>query len=173
MKIIIVGYMGSGKSAVGKALASEIKLPFLDLDNEISTIEKKTIPEIFSTKGEIYFRRREEEVLKKLLEQEENYVLSLGGGTPCYGKNLQTIKETSEAISIYLKTGLLQLKKRLIGEKDSRPLIQDLKTPEVLEDFIRKHLFERTFYYNQSDLIISTDGKPVKKVVEEIRGKLN
>ncbi|MCY2687920.1 shikimate kinase [Salinimicrobium sp. TH3] len=173
MKLILAGYMGSGKTAVGKALSAHLSMDFIDLDNEISVEENKSIPEIFSTSGEIYFRRREGEVLKKLLQQERSFILSLGGGTPCYGKNLQLIKDAPNTTLIYLKTGLLQLKARLIQEKDSRPLIKDLKTPEVLEDFIRKHLFERTFYYNQSDLTISTDEKSVEQIVHEISEKLN
>jgi shikimate kinase len=173
MKIILIGYMGSGKSSVGKALATYLSVKFLDLDAAICAEENKTIPEIFSTNGEIYFRRKEAEVLKKLLEREESYVLSLGGGTPCYGKNMQLIKDTASVTSIYLKTGLLQLKERLIVEKDSRPLIQDLKTPEVLEDYIRKHLFERTFYYNQSDLTVLTDGKSVEEVVHTVLENLD
>lgn len=165
--------MGSGKTAVGKALAAQNGLPFLDLDEEISKSEKRSIPQIFRDSGEIYFRRKEAEVLKELLEQEDSFVLSLGGGTPCYGKNLQEIKNSPNVLLVYLKTGLLQLKERLLKEKDQRPLIKDLDTPELLEDFIRKHLFERTFYYNQSDLIVNTDGKPIAEVVEEIEARSN
>lgn len=173
MKLILAGYMGSGKTAVGRTLASHLSLKFVDLDKEISLEEKRTIPEIFSASGEIYFRRREAEVLKNFLEKEDNYVLALGGGTPCYGKNLQLIKDSHGTTLIYLQTSLLQLKERLIKEMDSRPLIKDLKTPEILEDFIRKHLFERTFYYNQSDHIVSTDDKSIERVVQEIHQKLN
>ncbi len=165
--------MGSGKTAVGTALAASLDLQFLDLDNEISRLEGRSISEIFSASGEIYFRRKETEVLQRLLEQEGNFILSLGGGTPCYGKNLQLIKDNPETISVYLKTGIEELKKRLINEKESRPLIAELDSPEVLEDFIRKHLFERTFYYNQSDLIVSTDGRSVRDIVDDILERLN
>jgi shikimate kinase len=173
MKLIITGYMGSGKTAVGTALAAKLHLPFLDLDNEIIMQEGRSISEIFSASGEIYFRRKEAEVLQSLLEQETDFILSLGGGTPCYGKNLQLIKDNPETISIYLKTGIDELKKRLIREKESRPLIKELDSPELLEDFIRKHLFERTFYYNQSDLIVSTDGISVSEIVDDILERLN
>ena len=173
MKIILSGYMGSGKSIVGRTLGEQLNLKFLDLDDEISREENLDIPEIFKQKGEIYFRRKEAEVLKQLLEKEGSFILALGGGTPCYGKNLQLIKETSDATLIYLKTSLLQLKERLLSEKDQRPLIKDLDTPEVLEDFIRKHLFERTFYYNQSEVIILTDDKTVPEIVSDIVVKLN
>jgi len=173
MRIILTGYMGSGKSVVGKALATKRGLPFLDLDEEIGKREGLGVSEIFASKGEIYFRRKETEVLKELLEQEEQFVLALGGGTPCYGKNLQLIKDSTGATSIYLKTGLLQLKQRLLNEKDHRPLIKDLGTPEVLEDFIRKHLFERSFYYNQSDLVVETDERSISEIISEIIQKLN
>lgn len=173
MKIILSGYMGSGKTAVGKALAAHIDLDFLDLDEEINRRERRSIPEIFRDSGEIYFRRIEAQVLKELLEQERGFVLSLGGGTPCYGKNLQEIQDTPHALMVYLKTDLHQLKKRLLKEKDQRPLIRDLNSPGALEDFIRKHLFERNFYYNQSDLIISTDEKSVNEVAREIEAGLN
>ena len=165
--------MGSGKTAVGKALAGSLGIPFLDLDEEISRKENLSISAIFETKGEIYFRRKEAEVLKELLEQEGSFILALGGGTPCYGKNLQLIKENPNTTLIYLKTGLLQLKERLYKKKESRPLIKSLQDPEVLEDFIRKHLFERTFYYNQSDFSVSTDDSTVEAVVEEIQKRLN
>lgn len=165
--------MGSGKSAVGKALAAKRNLSFLDLDDEISSNEGQSISQIFKDSGEIYFRRREAQVLKELLEQEGSFVLSLGGGTPCYGTNLQEMKNSSDVIMVYLKTGLHHLKERLLMEKEQRPLIKDLDSPDLLEDFIRKHLFERTFYYNQSDFIINTDDMSVAEVVEEIEGKLN
>lgn len=168
MKIILVGYMGSGKSSVGKLIAQKLSLPFLDLDEEIKNEENKEIHEIFRTSGEIYFRKKESEVLKNLLSSSESFVLSLGGGTPCYGKNLQLMKDEEKTILVYLKTSLETLVKRLMREKDVRPLISHLTTKASLEDFIRKHLFERTFYYNQSDLVLGTDGKTVGEVADEI-----
>ena len=173
MKIILSGYMGSGKTRVGELLAGKIKQEFLDLDHVISAEEGKSVSEIFETSGEICFRRKETEVLKKLLDAQDDFVLALGGGTPCYGKNLQLIKNAPEVSLVYLKTGLQELKDRLLKEKDSRPLIKHLDSPDVLEDFIRKHLFERSFYYNQSDVIISTDGKTPEEVSEEILRTLN
>lgn len=173
MKLIVTGYMGSGKTAVGKALAQDLALPFLDLDEVISKKEDCSINELFIKKGEIYFRRKEGEALKDLLEQERDFVLALGGGTPCYGKNLELIKANINTTLIYLKTGLAELKERLWEEKEGRPLIKNLDSPEIVEDFIRKHMFERTFYYNQSDLIISTDGQTVPQVVAAIKAELD
>ncbi|MEG9326953.1 shikimate kinase [Salinimicrobium catena] len=173
MKIILSGYMGSGKTAVGNELSQVTGLRFLDLDEEISRREGRNIPEIFKTSGEIYFRKKESEVLQELINSSEDLVLSLGGGTPCYGKNLQLLQEDSEVKLIYLKTSLEELTDRLFKEMEQRPLISHLDNRELLEDFIRKHLFERTYYYNQSDKIITTDGKTVKQVAGEILEDLN
>lgn len=173
MKIILSGYMGSGKTAVGNELSGLTGLRFIDLDEEISRREGRDIPGIFKTSGEIYFRRKESEVLQDLINSSDEFILSLGGGTPCYGKNLQLLQDNSQVKLIYLKTSLDQLTDRLYAEKDERPLISHLDTRELLEDFIRKHLFERTYYYNQSDTIVTTDGKTVKQVAGEILEVLN
>jgi len=173
MKIILSGYMGSGKTAVGNELSKKTGLSFIDLDEEISRREGRDIPEIFKISGEIYFRKKEGEVLQELLETKEDFILSLGGGTPCYGKNLQLLQETAEAKMIYLKTSLDELTNRLFAERETRPLIAHLNSRELLEDFIRKHLFERTYYYNQSDQIISTDDKTPEEIAQEILEALN
>ena len=83
------------------------------------------------------------------------------------------MKENSEAKLIYLKTKLETLKNRLFEERAARPLIAHLDTPDLLEDFIRKHLFERAFYYNQSEFVIDTDEKSPEEVVAEIVKLLN
>ena len=83
MKIVLIGYMGSGKSAVGKQLASKLQILFKDLDNEIEILEGNSISQIFSDKGEIYFRKKEREILTDILTTEKNLVLATGGGTPC------------------------------------------------------------------------------------------
>jgi shikimate kinase len=173
MKIILLGYMGSGKSAVGNALLRKSGLPFKDLDEEISRREKRSITEIFKSSGEIYFRKKESEVLEELVNSKEDFVLSLGGGTPCYGKNLQLLQQNTETALIYLKTNLDELTNRLFAEREKRPLIAHLDSRELLEDFIRKHLFERTYYYNQSDLIFTTDEKTPDDLAQEILNSLD
>ena len=165
--------MGSGKTVVGKLLQQELQLPFLDLDMEISKKENKSIPAIFEQFGEIYFRRKESETLRELLNSEEDFLLALGGGTPCYGKNLQLIKENPETKLVYLKAGIDTLKNRLFEEPGERPLIAHLESPELLEDFIRKHLFERAFYYNQSEYIVASDGQTPEEVAAAILERLN
>ena len=121
MQIVLLGYMGSGKSTVGKCLAAELKIPFLDLDDYIETGEKRSIPEIFEEKGELYFRRKEHFYLQEVLSVETDFVLSTGGGTPCYANNIEALV-SSTATVVYLKVPVIQLAKRLSKQKAQRPL---------------------------------------------------
>lgn len=172
MKIVLLGYMGSGKTSVGKKLADVLEIPFKDMDTEIEKQVGLSIPRIFSEKGEIYFRTIENEVLKKNLSGTENFVLATGGGTPCYGDSMSFIKEQTDVMSIYLKTPLSILVSRLFLEKENRPLLTHLKTEEDLNDFIRKHLFERAYYYNKADLILENGSENIDETVEKIILKL-
>ncbi|MDR6300450.1 shikimate kinase [Mesonia maritima] len=172
MKIVLCGYMGSGKSSVGKLLASELGLEFIELDQEIEKIEKRYISEIFSEKSEIYFRKKESEVLKNVLKEEKSMVISLGGGTPCYANNLEILQQNEEVTLIYLKVSVEKLTDRLFSEKATRPLIAEISSEEKLEEFIRKHLFERQFYYMQSDLILDTTTMKLTEIVAILKEKL-
>ena len=165
MIISLLGYMGSGKSHISKILSEKINFKFIDLDKEISKKKKQTIPEIFKTKGEIYFRKLEREVLEELLATEKNAVLSLGGGTPAYYNNMELIN--TQTTSIYLRTGVGTLSERLKLQKDKRPLIAQI-ADEDLPEFIAKHLFERSVFYNKARWIVDTDGKTPEEIVEEI-----
>lgn len=171
MKIFLLGYMGSGKSFIGKQLSQSLGYKFIDLDQKIEERENTSISEIFEKKGEVFFRRKEREMLEEILLSDDSLVISLGGGTPCYGDNLELIKGTENAITFYLKLKVENLTRRLFQEKDHRPMISHLKDKEKLEEFIRKHLFERGFYYNQSDHIINCDSRPAEDIIEEIRQK--
>ncbi len=164
--------MGSGKSAVGKKLATVLGLPFKDMDIEIEKHEGVSIPNLFLEKGEIHFRKIENEILKKILSRTEDFVLATGGGTPCYADSMDFITLQKDVVSIYLKTSLDVLTTRLFSEKENRPLLKHLKTEEELNDFIRKHLFERAFYYNKAGLIIENRGGSVNETVEKIILKL-
>jgi shikimate kinase len=168
MIIILMGYMGSGKSSIGEKLSEIIGFDSMDLDSYIEQKEGKTVSELFKSKGEIYFRKIESQYLNALLELKENTVLALGGGTPCYGANMETILDHSNVKSVYLKASIPQLVERLEKEKSKRPLIAHLKSREELMEFIGKHLFERSFFYNQSHMTISVDNKTVDAVVASI-----
>lgn len=168
MNVILIGYMASGKSSVGKILAEKLKYGFIDLDDYIETKEQSTIKDIFKTKGEIYFRKLEANYLKEILDQDDKVVLSLGGGTPCYGSNMEFILGKKNAKSIYFKTGIPTLVERLKSEKAQRPLIAHIDTDDMLTEFIGKHLFERAPYYNLAEITITTDNKTKEAIVEEV-----
>ena len=173
MKIFLSGYMGSGKSIVGSFLGKRLNIPSFDLDSEIEKTEKMSVRDIFKKKGEIYFRRVEAKLIKKWADSDETFIMALGGGTPCYGNNLQLLKEGKDSKIVFLKTSSTELTSRLFKEREKRPLISNLSSAEALEEFIRKHLFERNFYYNQADVIISTDEKTPEEVAKEILQQLN
>lgn len=168
MRIVLCGYMGSGKSLIGKKLARKLHVDFVDLDQKIEEWTKKSIPDIFKEKGEIAFRRLEAEVLEACLLDNSDDVLSLGGGTPCYGVNLDRIKAQPETQMFYLKVSLEELTRRLFKERNARPLIRDIESVEKLEDYIRKHLFERQHFYYQSDVVVDTSALSVEEIVDQI-----
>ncbi|MGB5820072.1 MAG: shikimate kinase [Saonia sp.] len=170
MQIVLVGYMGSGKTTVGKLLAHDISLQFLDLDTYIANTLEATVPEIFDTKGEIFFRKKEHEYLNHLLDEVTNFVLSTGGGTPCYGNNMDTMLANTPYV-FYLKVSITELVKRLSNQKEHRPLIRDI-ADEDLPEFFGKHLFERGPFYNRAAHTISCDGKKPLEIVQEIKTHL-
>ena len=172
MNVILLGYMGSGKSSLGKALAHQLEYDFKDLDEFIEKEEQLTVPKIFETKGEIYFRKKETLYLQKLLVNDTNSIISLGGGTPCFGSNMKLIIEKKHNISIYLEASIPELVNRLFHAKSGRPLIAHIGSKKELEEFIAKHLFERSYYYNQSKLKIKTDQKNILALVKEIKNLL-
>ena len=157
--------MGSGKTLVSKELSILNNFKIFDLDTEISKQNNSSIAEIFKKKGEIFFRKIEKEVLEKILSTEKNIILSLGGGTPCYYNNIDSINE--KTISVFLKTNVKTLAQRLSSEKDKRPLIQNISN-EDLPEFIAKHLFERNPFYNQAKITINTDNLSAREIAEEI-----
>lgn len=169
-KIILVGYMASGKTEIGKMLAKNTDLPFFDLDKIIEDTLEKSINDIFNEKGEIYFRKMEHQILFDFIQKETSFVLSLGGGAPCYANN-HLVLQQQDIDSIYLKASVPTLVSRLSINKKKRPLVKDLET-EQLEEFIAKHLFDRSYYYNQSKNVIVVDDKSPSDVVAEIKTKL-
>ena len=129
-KIVLLGYMGCGKSTIALKLSKNIKIPFVDLDKIIEEKEKLSINAIFETRGEVYFRKREREVFIELLNSPENLIIGLGGGTPCYANNHELLKGNN-VLSIYLKASIETLYNRLVFNKSKRPLIADKSEEEM------------------------------------------
>ena len=165
MIISLLGYMGSGKSHVSKILSEKLGFGFIDLDNAIAEKHQLSVAEIFRKKGEIYFRKEEKAVLEEILQNENSVILSLGDGTPVYYNNMDVINEKST--SVFLRTSVPVLAKRLLPEKEKRPLISRI-ADEDLPEFIAKHLFERNTFYNKAQIIIDTDSKTPSEIADEI-----
>ena len=168
--IFLIGYMGSGKTVVGKLLSKSINYNFYDLDKFIELNEKKSISEIFRLKNEIYFREIESKYLNELISVKEKKIISTGGGTPCYSNNIDLINNNS--VSIYLKASVDTLVKRLNDAKINRPLISHLKDKSELKDFISKHLFERNYFYEKAKIKIKTDDLKLGEIINLIIGSL-
>jgi|TARA_B110000046_G_scaffold45730_1_gene50813 shikimate kinase len=167
MKIVLLGYMASGKSTIGREISKKLDMKFIDLDDYISKREKRSISEIFKVEGEIYFRKIESLYLGEILNSKDSFILSLGGGTPCYSNNMELILN-SEASSIYIKVDIKTLASRLIAEKNKRPLVADLEDDKLLE-FVAKHLFERRFFYEQASITVNSENKSIEEIITEIR----
>ena len=164
MIISLIGYMGSGKTTIGKDLAKALGYEFIDLDLFIESKYELTVREIFAKYGELGFRKREREALHEVLHN-TNIVLSVGGGTPVYYDNIDYINSHSE--SFYLRVQLPQLVKRLETRKESRPLIAHLEG-DLLTEFIAKHLFERNPFYQKAKYTISVSNQKPVEVLTEI-----
>ena len=166
-KIVILGYMGSGKSTIAKLLSKKLDIMNVDLDNYIEKKENKSISNIFQISGELFFRRIENKYLRDLLDSHNYKIISIGGGTPCYSNNIELIIK-SKCIIFYLRANVDTLADRLFNEKDKRPLISRIKSKKDLKTFISKHLFERNQFYLKSNFIIDVD----KKTEDEISNEL-
>jgi shikimate kinase len=164
-KIILIGYMGSGKSTIAHLLARKMNLNCVDLDNFIEKEAQESIKSIFD-KGEIYFRKLEHQLFKKLVENEDDLIISTGGGTPCYANN-HSLMNGDNVISIYLKGSIETLSNRLQKEKNHRPLVANLSDTELTE-YIAKSLFERSYFYNKATFKVAIDDKSPEAITKEI-----
>ena len=151
--IFLIGFMGSGKSHWGKIWASKNKYSFYDLDAQIEKAFKMTIEEIFEKKGEEKFREIERLYLRKM-ETKKNYLLSCGGGTPCFFDNLSFMK--LHGTVIYLKASAQYLLDRVMDETKKRPLLKEVNSSELLF-FIQQKLKEREPVYLQADHILEVE----------------
>ncbi len=159
MKIYLVGFMGSGKTTIGRELAARIDAPFFDLDELIEAAESSSIKEIFARRGEPYFRKRERDVLRST-KHLDGAVIATGGGTFTFDENVHFIQ--SEGLSVYLSAPYALLRAR-IGEKAAdRPLFtDDLATHELYAN--------RTRYYRMSDLAIDVrEDETPAEIVERL-----
>lgn len=172
-RIIIIGYMGAGKTTLGRVLAAELGLQFYDLDRYIEERMRKTIPQIFDERGEDGFRLIERNMLHEAAEFED-VVLSCGGGTPCFFDNMEYINRQGE--TVYLKAEPEVLYAHMGMGKVRRPLLQG-KTQEETMAFMKDHLMQREPYYMQAKHVLNVNlldkQEKIKTTVDTLRKMLN
>lgn len=151
MKVFLIGFMGSGKTTIGKKLANYLKYDFMDLDKFIETRAGMSIVSYFSQFGEESFREMEREILQNT-DYPENVIIATGGGAPCYKDNMEWMNKNG--LVAYLSLSPKALASRLEHSTADRPLIRNMKGDELV-DFITQKLQERESYYNQSKFVVS------------------
>ncbi len=149
----LIGFMGSGKNYWGKLWAKKTGLNFYDLDEMVEEEQQKSIAEIFAEKGEDHFRELETNVLRNL-NTKANIIIATGGGTPCFNDNISWMNENGT--SVYLQSSPENILKRLLSEKEKRPLIKNLKDDELLF-YITEKIKEREFFYARAKIILNVD----------------
>lgn len=171
-RIILIGYMGAGKTTVGRELAKELGLMFYDLDWYITSRMRRTVAQLFEEHGEDGFRQIERNMLHEVAEF-ENIVLSCGGGTPCFFDNMDYMNQKGE--TVYLKATPEVLYAHLKMGKGVRPLLLN-KTPEQVETFVKTQLKEREPFYTKAkhtfDVSLLDNNEKIHVSVKNIIGML-
>lgn len=152
--IFLIGYMGAGKSSVGKKLAQSLHYSFVDLDVLIEKQQKKSIPAIFELVGEDGFRKIEQQALHSL-KDESNIVIATGGGCPTFEKNMEWMNANGK--TIYLKCSVGVLFHRIAPQKKTRPLIAHMDDVDIM-DFMVTTLKERSGNYEKANFVVDGDG---------------
>ncbi len=166
MRIFLIGMPGSGKSTLGRRLAKELQLLFVDLDKEIEKREGKSVQQIFAEHGEDYFRQVESQMLIEWAGSSGSFVMATGGGTPCFYNGIDTINQSG--LSVFLDVSVKELLSR-VEEKNDRPLLQSADAQEM--EIKLKAIHERRFSCYRRAMLTVTDPN-IDKLVTAIRVKM-
>lgn len=166
MRIFLLGYMGVGKSTLGKMAADILSVEFVDFDSLLEAHQQMTISEIFSQFGETFFRKLEHELLREIVQTRDQFIIGTGGGLPCFHNNLQIMNEYG--YTVYLRASSDSIVERLSQSAGSRPLILN-KSTEDLYDFVTAMLSEREPIYQQAKATVELDlSLPKEQNVEKL-----
>lgn len=168
-RVYLIGYMGCGKTTIGKRLAKNLGWDVIDMDSHIENRYRKTIPDIFASEGEESFRKKERFILEELSAL-ENVVVSTGGGAPCFFDNIDVMN--SSGLCVYIRMTPEALAARLKNAKANRPLLKD-KTEEELTNFIKEQLEKRRAFYEQARYVIDNDHGTPEEAAAKIAELLN
>ncbi len=151
-RIYLIGYMGAGKTTVGRLLAERLGFRFIDLDKYIENKYFKTISSLFAERGETEFRKLEQKALYEVSEMEK-VIVATGGGAPCFFENMNLMNISGT--TVYMMVAPEELSRRLLVSKTVRPIIAG-KTPDELASFISRHLAERELFYKKAHIVYET-----------------
>lgn len=165
MRIYLIGFMGCGKSTLGRKLAAFSGMQFIDMDKFIEERYRKTVPQIFAEEGELEFRKKERKVIEEL-SVFQDIIIATGGGAPCFFDNMELMNKTG--LTVYLNIHPEILSARLLKSKTERPLIKG-KTYDELVKYIEDTLDKRDKYYKKARLCISKPDADIESVMEMIR----
>jgi shikimate kinase len=167
MRLFLIGFMGSGKSTMGRALASELNLTFIDLDTFLEERFFKTIPQIFAEEGEDAFRKKERKVLEEVASF-DNVIVATGGGAPCFFDNMELMNESGYCI--FLDVHISSLVNRLLHARIERPLIKG-KSPEELREFIEELMKKRRPFYEKAHYVLTGSEILPEQIIELVKDK--
>ena len=175
MRIFFIGFMGIGKSTLGKLVAQALNYEFLDFDTIIEEDMGMSISSIFAQYGEPFFRKLEHDTLGEVIQTRNDFVMGTGGGLPCFNNNMTKINE--HGCSVYLRANANEIANRLADSSGSRPLIQD-KSREELKKYVIDLLEIRNDFYLRSHLIVDLDlslskQENVDRIIKELTAFLS
>lgn len=167
VKIFLLGLPGSGKTTIGKDLATELGIQFVDLDTVIEAAEGISIPEMFSSKGESYFREVESRELGKWCDGADSFVMATGGGTPCFHDNLSVMKLTGFTIFLDVPVSIIaeRLKNTPLG---NRPMFVNV-APENIASHLETLRSRRISFYHLAHHTLSADDVSLQTLIELIK----
>ncbi len=163
-RIFLIGYMGAGKTTVGKQLARRMGLSFIDLDLHIEARYHKNVRKLFAERGEDGFREIENKILHEVAEFED-VIISTGGGTPCFFDNMEFMNQHGK--TVYLKVSIEELAKRLEISKQTRPVLQN-RSGESLLRFIDDSIKQREVFYKQASIVFDAEHMMTESDVQAI-----
>ncbi len=166
MLIFLVGYMACGKSTIGRKLHKRLGIDLYDTDKEIITQEGMSIAEMFDTKGEEYFRDRENFVIKSLINNNINAIISTGGGAPIWGDNMSIMNQAG--LTVYLSRSAENIAKRISHHgREKRPKLRGLSDEELIE-VMQKGIAERDSRYREAHLVLEVDSYTDDMIIDAI-----
>ena len=170
MKIFLIGYMGCGKSSLGRKIAKSANMRFVDMDSLIEQKEGASVSDIFAFAGEEYFRRTERNLIEELAQEDEDMVISTGGGVPTWQDNMERINSIGE--SFYLRRSAKQIASRLSPHgRQKRPKLRGLNDEELVE-FMTRNMAEREPFYQKATHTVECAEMSDENLVEYILGAI-